>query len=420
MPGITDAEQGRQVRERQSPPVEEAPPARRSFVRQHPLKAILGLLIVAGLLTGAWMFWRYTQTFESTDDAQIDGHLNAVSARIAGTVTAVKAVENQSVKAGDLLVELDQADYQVSLERAQAALTESQARIRADAPSVPIMATTTQTSITNARANVANAQAGIAAAERDAEAQAARIVQAEANEAKARADLARYTTLVGKDEVSREEFDQRVAAAKGAAAMLASERAAALASQRVVEQRRAQLALAESQLNQAMVNGPQEVTAQRANLELRRAGAETSRSAVDEARLNLSYTRVFAPVSGLIGKKAVEAGQRVLPGQQLFAIVPLEDLWVTANYKENQVLHMHPGQRATIHVDAFERDYDAYIESLPAATSARFSVLPPENASGNYVKVVQRLPVRLRFKPGSDAEHRLRPGMSVVPKVWLD
>ena len=316
-------------------------------------------------------------------------------------------------------MELDPRDYQVSLQRAQASLAQAQAQVQVETPAVPITRTTSSTQIATARANVAGAQAAIAAAQRDYEAQVARVAEAEANNERAQADLKRYSILVSKDEVSRQDYDQRVAAARAAAANVEAERAAAAAAQRVIEQREATLAQDQSQLNQASTNAPEQLSAQRANLELRHAGVQAARSALEEARLNLSYTKITAPVTGVIGRKAVEVGIHVQPGQQLLSIVPLEDIWVTANFKETQLRHMRAGQSARIHVDAFGRDYDGFVESMPPATAALFSVLPPENASGNFVKVVQRLPVRLRFKQGQDREHQLIPGMSVVPKVWV-
>jgi membrane fusion protein, multidrug efflux system len=407
-----------------SQPQAESPPPEalrrsRGFLREHPVKALILFIVLVAAAIGAYMVWQYMQTYEATDDAQIDGHLNAVSTRVAGTVIGVYVVENQPVKAGQLMVELDPRDYKVALDRAQANVAQAQAQVRAESPTVPITVTSSQTRIATSGAGVANAQAGVAAAERDLEAQRARIAQAEANDARAQADLKRYSELVSKDEVSREEYDQRVAAAKAAAANVDAERAAAAALERGIEQRRAGLDQARSELNQARSNAPQQLAAQRATIDLRRAGVAVARTATEEAALNLEYTRIFAPVAGIVGRKNVEVGQRVAPGQQLIAVVPLEDIWVTANFKENQVRHLRVNQRATIHVDAFDRDYDGYVESLPPASSARFSVLPPENASGNYVKVVQRLPVRLRFKPDQDSNHELRPGMSVVPKVWI-
>lgn len=398
--------------------VQAAPPVR-GFLREHPIKAAAVLLMVAALAIGGFLWWRYSQTYETTDDAQVDGHVNSISTRVSGTVTAVHFTENQTVKQGDLLVELDTADYQIALERAQANLLQEQAQIRADMPSLSITATTSGTEISTSRAGIARAEAGFAAAQQDYQAQLSRIAEAEANNARAQADAQRFATLVGKDEVSREEYDQRVAAAKAAAAVLQTARSSASAAQKVIEQREAAVSQARSSLNQATQNAPQQLAAQRATVDLRRASALGGKAAVEEARLNLSYTKIFAPIAGVIGRKSVEVGQRIQPGQQLASIVPLEDIWVTADFKENQLRRMRVGQSAKIHVDAFDRDFEGYVDSMPPATAGRFSVLPAENSSGNYVKVVQRLPVRLRFKQGQDADRQLRPGMSVVAKVWI-
>jgi membrane fusion protein, multidrug efflux system len=392
---------------------------KRGFFREHPILGIGGIILFCALLVGAFLWWRYAQTYEETDDAQIDGHINSVSTRVSGTVLRVLVSENQEVKRGDLLIELDPRDYQVNVDRLQANVAQAEAQIRAELPAVPITQTTTRTSIATANAGVANAKAQLAAAERDHEAQLSRVAQAEANNSRAQADLQRYTALVNKDEVSRLEYDQRVAAAKSASAALSAEQASAHALLGTVGQRKAELTQAESELAQADANAPQELSIRRANLDLRRANSLAARAAVEEAKLSLDYTKIPAPIDGVIGRKSVEVGSRVQPGQQLLSIVPLHDIWVTANYKETQLAHMRVGQKATIHVDAYDRDYDGVIESLPAATAAKFSILPPENASGNYVKVVQRLPVRLRFREGQDPEHRLSPGMSVVTKVWI-
>jgi membrane fusion protein (multidrug efflux system) len=396
-------------------PVEQ----KRGFFREHPILGIGGIILFCALLVGAFLWWRYAQKYEETDDAQIDGHINSVSTRVSGTVLRVLVSENQEVKRGDLLIELDPRDYQVNVDRLQANVAQAEAQIRAELPAVPITRTTTRTSIATANAGVANAKAQLAAAERDHEAQLSRVTQAEANNARAQADLQRYTALVNKDEVSRLEYDQRVAAAKSASAALAAEQASAHALLGTVGQRKAELAQAESELAQASANAPQELSIRRANLDLRRANSLAARAAVEEAKLSLDYTKIPAPIDGVIGRKSVEVGSRVQPGQQLLSIVPLHDIWVTANYKETQLANMRVGLKATIHVDAYDRDYDGVIESLPAATAAKFSILPPENASGNYVKVVQRLPVRLRFREGQDEDHRLSPGMSVVTKVWI-
>jgi membrane fusion protein (multidrug efflux system) len=392
---------------------------KRGFFRERPILAIVGLLGICAVLVAAFLWWQYSKTYESTDDAQIDGHINSVSTRISGTVLSVLISENQEVKKGQVLVELDPRDYQVGLDRLQANVSQAEAQIRAETPAIPITRTTTQTTISTANAGIANAQAQLAAAERDHEAQVSRVAQAEANNARAQADLQRFTTLVSKDEVSRQQYDQIVAAARSAAAAVSAERSAAQALLRTIDQRKAELAQAESEYAQASTNAPREIAIRQANIDLRRASAKAARAAVAEAQLNLDYTKILAPIDGIIGRKSVEVGSRVQPGQQLLSIVPLTDIWVTANYKENQLAHMRVGQKATIHVDAYDHDYEGYVDSMPAATAARFSILPPENASGNYVKVVQRLPVRLRFREGQDPGHRLSPGMSVVARVWL-
>ena len=318
-----------------------------------------------------------------------------------------------------MLAEIDPSDYQVALQRVEANLAQSQAQLRAANPSIGITQTTSETTVSTSQAEILQAQAGIGAAQRDYQSDLAKLRDAEANSAKAQADLARYKLLVAKDEVSREEYDQKVAAAQSAAAMVEGARERAAASQQVIDQRKAILMQAQSRLQQARQNAPRQVAVQEANVQSQRAGEQASRAAVNEAQLNLQYTKLIAPVTGLVGRKAVEVGMRVQPGQQLMAIVPLDDIWVTANYKETQLKRVRANLRATIHVDALGRDFEGYVDSLPAATGSRFSLLPAENATGNYVKVVQRLPVRLRFKPGQDQDHLLRPGMSVEPKIWL-
>jgi membrane fusion protein, multidrug efflux system len=398
---------------------EPATSERKDPARKRVAAQIIGAILLVALGIGGYRYWRYSQTYESTDDAQIDGHMNIISTRIPGTVLKVHVIENQTVEAGQILVDLDPGDSQVALERAQAELAQAQAQVRAEAPAVPITATTSETRIATGTASVASAEAALTGARRDLEAQEAKVAEAEAQYARAAADLGRYETLVKKDQVSRLEYDEKVAAAKSAAAARESARAAAQSARQLIEQREAMMALSRSELNQSIRNAPEQVSAQRATLDYRRASIAVVKAALDEAKLNLNYTKIFAPVSGVVGKKSVEPGQRVQPGQQLLAIVPLDDIWITANFKETQLKEMKIGQKATIHVDAYNNDYEGYVDSLPPASAARFSILPPENASGNYVRVVQRLPIRLRFTPGQDPEHRFRPGMSVFPKVWI-
>jgi membrane fusion protein, multidrug efflux system len=377
--------------------------------------AILGGVI----LLAALGFWLYSRTYESTDDAQVDGHLNGISARIDGDVKVVHVEENQSVKAGDVLVELDPRDYQVAVEQAQAQLLKSQAGERAEHPNLPITQSTSQSSVSTSRSEVANVEAALAAAERDEAAARSRVLEVEANNAKAQADVARYKSLVDKSEVSRSDYDQVVSTAKSLAASTDSARASAEAAHKVVDQRKAQLDTARSLMEAAQVSAPNQVAISKANLQSRQADVQAMQALLDRAQLDLSYCKILAPVSGVVSKRTVEVGEHVSKGQRLLTLADLTDLWVTANFKESQLRQMHPGQSVTISVDAYGQDFDGAVESMPGSTGSITSLLPPENASGNYVKVVQRLPVRIRFKPGQQGLERLRPGMSVVPKVWL-
>jgi membrane fusion protein (multidrug efflux system) len=243
--------------------------------------------------------------------------------------------------------------------------------------------------------------------------------EVQANNAKAQADVARYKALVDKNEVSRSEYDQVIATSKALAASVDSARASAEAAQKVVDQRHAQLEEARSMMESATVNAPNQVAISKANLQSRQADVQAMKAQLDRAQLDLSYCKIVAPVAGVISKRTAEVGEHVSKGQRLVTLADLGDLWVTANYKESQLRQMHPGQSVTISVDAFDQDFEGTVEAMPGSTGSVTSLLPPENATGNYVKVVQRLPVRIRFKPGQQGLDRLRPGMSVVPKVWL-
>ena len=377
--------------------------------------AVVGILIAIG----AFAFWRYAQTYESTDDAQVDGHLNAISSRIPGTITAVYVDANQAVKAGQVLADIDQRDYDVAVQQAKAQLAQAQAQIQAEHPNIPITQTTSATTSSMMLADVKNAEAALAAAQREQAAALARLREAEANNTKAQSDVARYKMLVDKDEVPRQQYDQVVATAKALEATVESNQASTEAARKVVDQRRAQVEEAQAHLAQVDENAPRQLAISRANLQSREAAAQAAKVQVDRALLDLSYTKIVAPVSGIVSKRTAEVGSHVQPGQQLFSIAQVDDLWVTANFKETQLKRMHPGQSVTIEVDAFGQKFDGYVESMPAATGAISSLLPPENATGNYVKVVQRLPTRIRFKKGQTGLERLRPGMSVVPKVWV-
>ena len=417
------------AQEAQLPKPAPQEPAPRKRGKAMLILAIIGLLLLAGGIA----FYLYSQTYESTDDAAVDAHMNSVSSRVSGTLTAVNVDENQFVSAGEVLAKIDPRDYQVAAEQATAQLSQSQADIAAQHPNVPITQVTSETNISSGQAQVDSQEAALAAAEQDLAAARQRVAQsqaqlreAEANNTKAQADLERYRTLVDKDEIPRTQFDQIVANAKAqgagvdsAQATVAANQAAVESQQRIVQQRQAQVADARTRLAQSNRTAPQQVAISEANLKARQAQAKVAKAGVDRAMLDLSYTNVLAPVAGVIGKRSAEVGATVQAGQQLFTIAQIGDIWVTANFKETQLERMRPGQKAKIHVDAFGQDFNGYVETMPAAAGSVMSLLPPENATGNFVKVVQRLPVRLRFDKGQQGLDRLRPGMSVEPKVFL-
>jgi membrane fusion protein (multidrug efflux system) len=394
-----------------NPSDQPTPGRRRSMV----FLAVVGVLIVIGALG----YFLYSRNYESTDDAQVDGHLDGVTSRVDGVIKAIYVEENQTVQAGQLLAELDSRDFDVALEQAQAQLLKAEADLRAESPNVPITRSSSQTTISTSDAEVANAKAGVAAAERDHAAALSQLQAAEANNAKAQADVARYKLLVDKEEVARAEYDQVVATAKALAASVDSARASAESAQEVVNQREAILQQANSRLGEANTNAPNQIAISRANQQSREADVQAMKAAVDRAQLDVSYCKIFAPSSGVVTNRTGEVGEHISKGQRLITVADLSDLWVTADFKESQLRNMRVGQSATISVDAFDQKFDGYVEAMPGATGSITGLLPPENASGNYVKVVQRLPVRIRLKPGQQGLDRLRPGMSVDPKVWV-
>jgi len=388
--------------------------------KPHPLRKILLIILILVVVAAGIAYWLYSRQFEDTDDAQVDGHINAITARVSGTITGVYVAENQFVKAGQVLADLDPRDSQVALAVAQSQLAQAQAQSQAQRPNVPVTETNTRTAIATAAGDVTNAEAAVAAADHNYEAALAKVSESEANSAKAQADVERYRPLAEKDEVPREQFDQVVANAKALAATVAANQATAKAAAREADQARAQLSQAHQRAEEASQNAPQQVEMQKANVAVRQAAIQTARAQLDQARLNLSYLKIQSPVNGIVAKRSAEVGQHVEPGQQVVLITQIDDLWVTANFKETQLRRMSPGQSVRLHVDALKADFDGYVESLPAASGAITSLLPPENATGNFVKVVQRLPVRIRFKPNQNGLDRLRPGMSVEPKVRVE
>ncbi|HEY9128028.1 MAG TPA: HlyD family secretion protein [Acidobacteriaceae bacterium] len=394
---------------------DEKPARARRRVNPIVVGAILIVLLAAGL---GW--YLYARQFEDTDDAQIDGHLNPVAARIDGTIKAVYTDDNQSVEAGKVLVELDPNDYKVALDQARAQSDQAQAQLQAAHPNLPITMSSNRADLTSQQAQVASADAAVAAARHDLENAIAKLKESEANNDRSQADFARYQTLYDKHEVARADYDQYKAAAASQAQTVAANQAAVASSQKMVEQREAQLADQRSKLEQTQRNAPLQVAIRQADIKSQQANSEASLSSLEKARLNLAYCTIAAPVSGVVTQRSAEVGARISAGQQLLMIVQTGDLWVTANFKETQLARMHPGQSVNIYVDALHKHFDGAVESMPAVTGSRTSVLPPENATGNYVKVVQRMPVRIRFRPNQAGLDQLRPGMSVEPKVRLD
>lgn len=379
-------------------------------------KIVLAVVVLV-LIVGGIAAWRYFTSYESTDDAQIDGHVNSVSPRVSGHVIKLNVEDNQYVEQGTVLVEIDPTDYQVAVARARADYADAQAQAAAAGVTVPITNVSTSSQVSAAEAEVANARAGMAWARKQLSAAQAQIVEADANNVKAQNDLVRYKQLVDKQEVSEQQYDWAVAGAKTSAASLEAARAAAEAASAQVEQYESKVVQANADLRTAQTR-PQTIAATTARARAAEATAERRKAELEQAELNLQYTRIVAPVTGVVSNRTVEVGQNLQPGQEMMKIIPLEDLWVTANFKETQLKNMKAGQKAEVSVDANGKTYKAHLDTIAGASGARFSLLPPENATGNYVKVVQRIPVKIVFEPGETKSHELRPGMSVVPKVW--
>ena len=383
------------------------------------------------LLIGAYGAWNYFSKWESTDDAQVDGHIHPVNARVGGTVMTVAVKEKQFVEQRAVLAQIDARDYEIAVARAEADLAQARAAVVGARAGVPIASSTAGTQITSAEAIAERAKSGVDVATRELEvaqtrvtAAQSRVREAQANAVKTSRDLDRMKQLIAKDEVSQQQYDAAVSAAEVAHAAVDTTQAGVAQAQHELAVAQAKTAQSQAELQQARAEAegtktaPQQVVITRAQAQSAEARAQLAQSALDQARLNLEYTTIKAPVAGIVSKKSIEAGQVVQPGQPLMAVVPQEDIWITANFKETQLADMHQGQTATISVDAFGgRVLNAHVDSIASATGAKFSLLPPENATGNYVKVVQRIPVKLVFEAGQDAEHQLRPGMSTVVKV---
>jgi membrane fusion protein, multidrug efflux system len=396
------------------------PPQRRS-------KWLLGLIPVIFIVAGYFIYQNYFAFRESTDDAQIDGHINPVAAKVSGLVMAINAEDNQFVKAGTVLVQLDSRDYQVALEKAKADLAAAQSGAEASHTQVPMTSTTTASQSNLADAGVEQAEGMRAAAEKDVETQRAkleskraRVRETQAIYTKTTQDLERMKLLIAKDEISKQQYDAAVALADAARAAGESAQADVSEISRAIEAAQARVTQAEARIKEARANrqatqtAPQQMSISRSNAQTSSARVKLAQAALAQAELNMEYTQVKAPIDGIVSQRKVELGQYVQIGQPLMALVPLHNVWVTANFKENQLKNMHAGQKAIITVDAYGgRRFEGRIDSIAAATGARFSLLPPENATGNYVKVVQRIPVKILIEKGQDDGHPLRPGLSV-------
>ncbi len=390
------------------------PSARRRKLARNILLALLGL----ALIVIAVLLYRHFAAWESTDDAQIDGYIYPISSRVAGYVTRVTVDDNRYVKAGTVLVQLDPKDYEVALANANATLANDRASAAALQTNVPITSVNTSSELSSAAADVENFKAGLVAAQRQFDAAQATLREAEANDLKAQDDVNRYKPLAAKDEIPQLEYTQAVESQVATAAAVQAAKASAASAEQAVTQARARVAQAQAQLQYALTR-PQQISVQRSRAEAAEAETQRATAAFEQAQLNLQYTTIVAPIDGVVGQRSVQPGQNVTPGQQLMTIVPLDsqNIWVTANFKETQMRYMRPGQHVVISVDTYDRSYDGHVESIAGASGARYSLLPPENATGNYVKVVQRIPVKILFEKGQDPLHLLRPGMSVEPDV---
>jgi membrane fusion protein, multidrug efflux system len=386
---------------------------------KHYRKALLIAALIV-LVVGGTTGWMYLSSYESTDDAQVDGHLHPISARISGTVLRVnpEVQDSHFVQAGTVLAEIDPADFQAERDRAQAEYERLQAGSVAAEKDIAVTSSGSNGRLELARAAINEAEDSVASERAALQAAEARLAGAEANFTRAEADRQRYEKLLSKHEISQSEYDRVATEASTDREGVTAGRADTLAAQKRIAQAQSRLAERKADMLGAG-SAPQQIASSRAKAAAAVSDAIRARAQLTTAQLNLGYTKIIAPVSGIIGRKTVEAGQRVQPGQQLLTIIPVDDLWITANFKETQLQRMKPGQSVTIRADASGRDYRGHIDSLGGATGSRFSLLPPENATGNYVKVVQRVPVRIVLEQGENNDHRLRPGMSVEPKVRL-
>jgi membrane fusion protein (multidrug efflux system) len=393
-----------------------------------PWLIIVGALV---LVVVGYVAWTYLSPSVSTDDAQVAGHVSPISARVGGSIKAIHVEDNQAVKANDVLIEIDPRDYELAVARAEADLASAEAAAKAAQSDVPVTAASATSGQEMAEAGTGSAQAAVLAAEREVDAAHAKVSSAQARLAEATAaatrasqDLERLRPLAAKDEIPRQQFEAAQTTAQAARAGVESAEAAVRQEQanvQVTEARRAQVAaqLRQAQAHtQATATAPQQIALIRARAGVAEAAVQQARTVLEQAKLNLERTTVRAPADGVVTKGRLEVGQVIQPGQALLAVTTLDDVWIVANFKETQLRDLRAGQTATISVDAFGgRKYTGKVESISAATGATFSLLPPDNASGNFVKVVQRVPVRIKLDRAREGDAILRPGMSVNVSV---
>jgi len=394
---------------------EEEEVAARTAQRKSRLKRIAPLVLVIAAV-GALLWWLHARQYEDTDDAQVDGHISQIGSRVSGYTAKVNVEDNQEVQAGEVLVEIDPRDYQVALDRASAELADSKAQAVAADYNVPITSVSTKSQIEAAEADVRNAQSAVAASHKNLDASRAKLQAAIANNTKAQNDVQRYKGLVERDVISKQQYDAAIAAAQSTASEVQSSQDNVVSAEEGVTQAEARVVQAQANLRNAGT-GPKQVSVTQARATSAQSTAAKNRAELEQAQLNLQYTKIIAPTHGVIGHRTAEVGQYVQPGQALMSLVDIDNVWITANFKETQLRHMQAGQPVEIKVDASGRKYKGKVQAIGGASGSRFSLFPPENATGNYVKVVQRIPVRILLDPDQNKDHTLRPGMSGEPIV---
>jgi membrane fusion protein, multidrug efflux system len=407
------------------------PQGRRGRMAQPRFRFAL-IAAAALLLVAAAGAWYYFHGRVSTDDAEVNGNIVPIAPKIFGTVSHVYIIDYEHVHAGQVLLRIDPRDYQVKVAQAQAALALAEAQAAAARVNVPLTRGTTQSAIASAQAAIRASQAQLVRAQVAYQSAStaglsyarAQVSKRQAENTKAQADLNRMKPLVAKAEISELQYDSYVAAAQSAASDLQAAQERLAEAQRQVQidnaavtAAQANVAAAQAHLTEAKANAGQ-VPMRIADVSSFHASVAQAKANLEAAKLQLSYTTIVAPREGIVTDKHVNPGQIVQPGQELFAVVPLNDLWIRANFKETQLANVHPGQRAEVHVDMYNKSFPGHVESISGATGSRMSLLPPENATGNFVKVVQRIPIRIVLDPIPPGKAILRPGMNVEATIF--